>query len=108
MTLVGNAQTISACSGNPIDEPFAWTRVGLVPVDTAHISGGYAIGNPANDTSDLAFAGTLDIYGGFGDATVAYYQINTALWSGDPSRGGTPPTTATTLAAPLSKLRLHL
>lgn len=102
VVLVGNAQSITACQGPPIEEPFAWTRVGLIPVDAAHISRGYAVGTPGSDDSDLAFAGTLDIYGGFGDATVAYYQVNTAPWSGDPARGGTPPTTATTLAAPLS------
>jgi hypothetical protein len=101
VTLVGNAETISACSGPPIEDPFAWTRVGNIPVDTAHIDGGYAVGFAGSDTSDLAFAGSLDIYGGFGDASVAYYQVNTALWSGDPSRAGTAPTSAATLSASL-------
>ena len=72
--------------------------------DSAHITGGYAVGTPGTDDSDQAFydGGTgLDIYGGFGDPTVAYYQVNTALWGGDPSRGGTPPATSTLLAATL-------
>lgn len=102
VTLVGNPTTIPACQGNPITEPFAWTRVGDTPTDPAHISGGYAVGNPLTDDSDLAFAGWLDIYGGFGDATVAYYQVNLAQWAGDPSRSGTLPTTATTLSAVLN------
>lgn len=102
VTLVGNSQTISACPGTPIEVPFLWTLVGNIPADAAHISGGYAVGTPGTDTSDLAFAGTLDIYGGFGDPTVAYYQVNAALWSGDPSRGGTPPVTSSTIYASLS------
>ncbi|MGB8966304.1 MAG: hypothetical protein WCB99_11745 [Candidatus Cybelea sp.] len=101
VTLVGNAQTISACTKPPVEDPFAWTRVGLIPTDAAHITGGYAVGAAGTDDSDLAFAGTLDIYGGFGDTTVAYYQVNAALWTGDPSRSGTPPTTAATISASL-------
>ncbi len=101
VTLVGNASTISACPGNPIEDPFAWTRVGTIPTDPAHIDKGYALGTALSDTSDLAFAGTLDIYGGFGDPTVAYYQVNAALWGGDPARGGTPPATSSLIAATL-------
>ena len=102
VTLVGNSQTITACVAPPVEDPFAWTRVGNIPVDPAHISGGYAVGTPGADSSDLAFAGSLDIYGGFGDPTVAYYQVNAAPWGGDPSRGGTPPTTSSTISASLS------
>jgi|SRR5271165_1243428 len=102
VTLVGNSQAVGACPGNPIDVPFAWTLVGCTPTDVAHISGGYAVGSPGTDASDLAFAGTLDIQGGFGDATVAYYQVNAALWSGDPSRSGTPPTTSALVSSSLS------
>ncbi len=101
VTLVANSQAISVCQPPPVTDPFAWTRVGNIPVDPAHISGGYAVGTPGADASDLAFYGTLDIYGGFGDPTVAYYQVNTAQWGGDPSRGGTPPTTSALLSASL-------
>jgi hypothetical protein len=101
VTLVGNQETIPACPSQPVDEGFAWTRVGNIPADTAHISGGYAVGTPGKDTSDLAFAGGLDIYGGFADPTAAYYQVNLGQWTGDPSRGGTPPTTTTLLGATL-------
>jgi hypothetical protein len=107
VTLVANSQAISVCQPPPVTDPFAWTRVGLIPVDPAHISGGYAVGTLGTDNSDLAFYGTLDIYGGFGDPTVAYYQVNTAQWSGDPSRSGTPPTTSALLSA-LVQLRVHL
>ncbi len=102
VTLVGNSQTISACPGTTVSDPFAWTRVGVIPTDSAHISGGYAVGTPGTDASDLAFYGTLDIYGGFGDPSVAYYQVNAAPWGGDPSRGGAPPTTSSTISASLS------
>jgi hypothetical protein len=101
VTLVANSQAVTSCPPQQITDPFAWTRVGLIPVDTAHISGGYAVGTSGTDNSDLAFAGTLDIYGGFGDPTVAFYQVNTAPWGGDPSRGGTPPSTSTLLSAAL-------
>ncbi len=105
VTLVGNSQTISACPPTTVTDPFIWTLVGLIPANSAHISGGYAVGTPGSDDSDLAFydaGNVLNIYGGFGDPTVAYYQVNTALWSGDPSRGGTPPTTSTLLTATLN------
>jgi hypothetical protein len=101
VTLVGNSQTISACSNPPVDEGFAWTRVGNIPADPAHISGGYAVGTPGTDTSDLAFAGGLDIYAGFGDPNVACYQVNAGQWTGDPSRGGTAPGSASPISANL-------
>lgn len=105
VTLVANAQAITACGNNGVDEGFAWTRVGNIPVDPAHIAGGYAVGGPSNgfsaDTSDMAFAGGLDLYAGFGDPNVAYYQVNAGLWSGDPSRGGTAPVSNSLLGASL-------
>jgi hypothetical protein len=112
VTLVGNSQTISSCPNTQVPEGFGWTRVGNIPADTAHISGGYAVGGPANglsaDTSDLAFAGTLDIYGGFADTSVAYFQVNAGQWTpgpppnpADPSRGGTPPGSSSTVAPTL-------
>ncbi len=101
VTLVGNSQTITACSNPPVDEGFAWTRVGNIPADPSHIAGGYAVGNPGTDTSDLAFAGGLDIYAGFGDPTVAFYQVNAGQWTGNPSRGGTAPSSASPISASL-------
>lgn len=100
VTLVGNSQTISACSNPPV-EGFAWTRVGNIPADSAHISGGYAVGTPGSDNSDLAFYAGLDIYAGFGDPTVFCYQVNAGQWTGDPSRGGTAPAASSPISANL-------
>ena len=101
VTLVGNSDTISACSNPPVTDGFAWTRVGNIPADAAHIANGYAVGTPGTDTSDLAFAGVLDLYAGFGDPTVACYQVNAGLWGGDPARGGTAPASTSTLSVTL-------
>jgi hypothetical protein len=89
VVLVGNSQTVEHCSGDPLPESgFAWTRVGLIPV--ANIHAGYA--DSFGGTNDLAFFGTLDLYGGFAPGSgVQYYQVEAAQWGGDPSRGGTPP-----------------
>jgi hypothetical protein len=91
VTLAGNELSIRACPGDPRPaEGFVWTRVGNTLVDT--IVDGYAQGNPASDASDMAFAGELDIFGGFAAGSgVAYYQVNAAQWSGNPARGGTQP-----------------
>jgi len=91
VTLVGNERTISACGGDPLpDHGFAWTRVGNTLVNT--IVEGYAQGSAADNASDMAFTGTLDIFGGFAPgSTAAYYQVNAAPWTGDPARGGTAP-----------------
>jgi hypothetical protein len=90
VTLVGNAQTISACGGDPLPaQGFVWTRVGNTLVNT--IVDGYAQGNPAGNDSDMAFAGGLDIFGGFAPGSpVAYYQVNAAPWSGNPAREDVP------------------
>ena len=91
VTLVGNEQTITAC-GNDTHPAhgFVWTRVGNTLVNT--IVNGYAQGNPAGNDSDMAFTGTLDIFGEFALASpVAYYQVLAGQWSGNPARGGTPP-----------------
>lgn len=101
VTLFGNQESISACPGGPKPaQGFVWTRVGNITVDTIH--GGYADGVTGSDTSDMAFAGTLDIYGEFaGTSSVAYYQVNAGQWSGDPSRGGTAPASSTPISADL-------
>ncbi len=87
VTLLANNLAVTHCPGDPPpDEGFAWTRVGNITVDTIHQ--GYADGTPGSDTSDLAFAGTLDIFGGFaGSSGVSYYQVDAAQWAGDPARG---------------------
>ena len=102
VTLVGNSQTITACSNPPVDEGFARTRVGYIPADPSHIAEGYAAGDPGTDTSGLAFAGELYIYAGFGDPTVAYYHVNAGQWTGNPSRGGTAPSSASPISASLN------
>src|SRR5260370_22119501 len=91
VTLVANDLAISHCPGDPPpDEGFAWTRVGNITVDKIHQ--GYADGAPGSDTSDLAFGGTLDIYGGFaGGSGVSYYQVDAGQWTGEPARRGGAP-----------------
>ncbi len=90
VTLVGNSQTITACGGDPLPaQGFVWTRVGNTLVNT--IVDGYAQGNPAAHESDMAFAGGLDIFGGFAPgSSAAYYQVNAAPWSGNPAREDVP------------------
>jgi hypothetical protein len=101
VTLVGNAQTIEVCDpGNKPLHGFVWTRVGNITVN--HIHGGYADGVAGTDTSDMAFAGQLDIYGEFAAGSpVAYYQVDAGQWTGNPSRGGTAPATSTPISAEL-------
>jgi hypothetical protein len=100
VTLVANAQAITACPGGPQPESgFAWTRVGLVTVD--QIVDGYT-NWWGGDAIDAAFGGTLDIYGAFAPGTnVSYYQVDAGQWSGDPARGGTAPASSSPLAADL-------
>jgi hypothetical protein len=99
VTLVASPRAITACPPPP-PQPrgFAWTRVGNITVDTIH--GGYADGH-GNDTSDLAFAGQLDIYGEFAVGAAQFYQVNAGQWSGNPSRGGTVPSFSTPISASL-------
>ena len=101
VTLVANDRAITACGGDPQPEHgFAWTRVGNITVDLIHQ--GYADGFAGTDTSDLAFAGTLDIYGQFAPGTpVSYYQVGAGQWTGDPARGGTTPASSPLLGADL-------
>jgi hypothetical protein len=91
VTLAGNDQTVAVCPGDPPPaHGFAWTRVGNTYVDT--IVDGYAQGSPGSDESDMAFAGGLDVFGGFApNSGVAYYQINATPWIGNPARGGSVP-----------------
>jgi len=99
VVLVGNSQTVAHCSGDPLPlSGFAWTRVGIIPV--ADIHAGYA--DAFGSTTDLAFAGALDIYGGFAPSSgVAYYQVESAQWMGDPARGGSLSGSPTPISADL-------
>jgi hypothetical protein len=96
VTLVGNKATVTSCGTDPRPaQGFVWTRVGNTLVD--NISGGYANGSGTGNDSDMAFTGALDIYGEFALASpVSYYQVLAGDWSGDPSRGGTAPSSAGT------------
>jgi len=100
VTLTTNDQAITACSPGPIVESgFAWTRVGSVLVD--HIDQGYAEWW-GGDSNDAAFAGSLDIYGGFAPGTpVACYQVEAGQWTGNPARGGTAPGSSSPISADL-------
>ncbi len=100
VTLTTNNQAITACSPGPIVESgFAWTRVGSVLVD--HIDQGYAEWW-GGDSNDAAFAGSLDIYGGFAPGTpVACYQVEAGQWTGNPARGGTAPGSSSPISADL-------
>ena len=93
VTLVGNSETSTLCNPQcPPESGFVWTNVGNI--DVSNISLGYAEppGTSGTDYQDMAFAGTLDLYGQFATgAGVSYYQVEAALWSGDPARGGTAP-----------------
>jgi len=63
------------------------SRISLV----SNIHDGYADGD-GSDASDLAFTGTLNIYGEFASGSpVSYYQVHAAPWSGNPARGGAAP-----------------
>ncbi len=99
VTLVAKEGAITACPGDtPPESGFAWTRVGNITVD--HIHQGYADGFAGTDTSDLAFGGTLDIYGQFAPGTPAsYYRVQAGQWTGNPARPGH---TAPASSAPLS------
>jgi hypothetical protein len=102
--LVGNASTITVCSGDPKPaHGFVWTRVGNTTVD--HINHGYADGAAGSDASDLAFFASPDIYGEFAPAAnVAFYQVNAGVWGGstaNPSRGGTQPASHSPISAEL-------
>jgi hypothetical protein len=101
VTLVVNDSAVTVCPPDPQPESgFAWTRVGNITVD--HIHQGYADGFAGTDSSDLAFAGTLDIYGQFAPGTpVSYYQVEAGQWSGNPARGGTAPASSSPLGVDL-------
>jgi len=97
VTLVGNQQTSTVCNPScPPESGFVWTNVGNV--DVSDINQGYAEfpGTAGTDDQDLPFGGNLDLYGQFAaTSNVAYYQVIGGEWTGNPARGGTPPTPGT-------------
>jgi hypothetical protein len=106
VTLVGASGTSTTCQPLcPPESGFVWTNVGYI--DVSDISQGYAeVPGLPNDYRDMAFAGTLDLYGMLPVGTsVAYYQVEAAPWTGtgNPARGGTPPLagSAVPVGAPL-------
>jgi hypothetical protein len=104
VTLIANNNAISVCPPPPVCEGFAWVSVGNPGTLVTDIVNGYAKGTPGTDTADLAFNGFLNLYGGFSDPGIPFYQVWSGLWTGNenPARGGTAPGTAQTLALPLS------
>jgi hypothetical protein len=101
VVLVGNNQTIGQCNqGPPPETGFVWDSVGGISVQWIHQ--GYADGTAGTDTSDLAFGGTLYIFGQVAPGTpMAYFQVSAGQWIGDPARGGTAPGLSQDLNVPL-------
>ncbi|MGD0011867.1 MAG: hypothetical protein ABSE93_25420 [Terriglobia bacterium] len=98
VTLVGNNLSIGACPITEVPEGFTWTSVGGGPptqVLVPDITLGYANGTAGNDASNMAFAGTLNLYGAIG-SNIAFYQVLAGQWdgNGNPARGGTAPVTS--------------
>jgi hypothetical protein len=104
VTLVANDQAISVCPPPIVCEGFAWVSVGNPGTLVPNIVNGYAKGSPGTDASDMAFNGTLNIYGGFSDSSIPFYQVWAGFWTGNdnPARGGTPPATAAPISLPLT------
>jgi hypothetical protein len=105
VTLVGNASTSTICSpGCPPETGFVWTNVGNVEV--ADISLGYAYPAAAGDNRDLAFAGSLELFGMLAPGLVSYYQVYGAQWTGNAARGGVAPSpgSGAPVAAPLDRV----
>ncbi len=104
VTLVGNSQSLGVCPPPTVCEGFAWVSVGNPGTLVTEIANGYAKGSPGTDASDMAFAGTLNIYGGFSDLSIPFYQVYAGLWGGNanPARGGTNPAASLPISLPLS------
>lgn len=104
VTLIGNSQSVAVCPPPVVCEGFAWVSVANPGILVTDITNGYANGTPGTDASDMAFAGTLNIYGGFSDPGIPFYQVSAGLWTGNanPARGGVSPATSQPLSLPLS------
>ena len=102
VSLTGNSLSLGVCGGPIVCEGFSWTQVGSTLI--SQITNGYANGTPGSDAADMAFAGTLNIYGAFADPTIPLYQVLAGLWSGNrnPARGGIAPVAPNPLSLGLS------
>ena len=69
-----------------------------------NITNGYANGTAGADASNMAFLGSLNIYGGFNDLSIPFYQVWEGLWTGNanPARGGIAPGPSLPISIPLS------
>lgn len=104
VTLIANSQALGVCPPPIVCEGFAWVSVGNPGTLVPNIVNGYAKGTPGTDASDMAFNGYLNIYGGFSDPSIPFYQVWAGFWGGNqnPARGGTAPVTSMPLSLPLS------
>jgi len=102
VTLIGNNQSLGLCPPPTTSEGFTWTTVGTTLV--TDITNGYANGTPGTDASDMAFTGTLNLYGAFADPSIPFYQVLAGVWTGNdnPARGGVSPSTYQPLSVALS------
>jgi hypothetical protein len=105
VALTGNASSVGACTVQPQSGPntFAWISVGDEPggISVADISMGYANGAVGTPASNMAFAGQLNLTGGFAGAGFAYYQVLAAPYLGAnlPGAPATGPNPARSSAA---------
>lgn len=104
VTLVGNSQSIGVCPPQKICDGFGWVSVGNPGILVEDITNGYANGTAGADASNMAFVGSLNIYGGFNDQSIPFYQVYAGLWTGNanPARGGAAPGPALPISIPLS------
>jgi hypothetical protein len=104
VTLVGNSQSVGICPQPKVCEGFGWISVGNPGILVENITNGYANGTPGMDASDMAFLGSLNIYGGFNDSSIPFYQVWAGLWTGNenPARGGVAPGPSLPISIPLS------
>ena len=104
VTLVGNNQSLGVCPPPRVCEGFAWVSVGNPGTLVTDITNGYANGTPGTDVSNMAFTGDLNIYGGFSDPSIPFYQVWAGLWTGNanPARGGVAPGASLPISLPLS------
>jgi hypothetical protein len=104
VTLVGNSQSIAVCPPPTTCEGFAWTSVGSPGTLVSEITNGYANGTAGTDAANMAFTGSLNIYGAFSDSSIPFYQVWAGLWTGNanPARGGVAPAASLPISLPLS------
>jgi hypothetical protein len=104
VALTGNSQTAGSCQVQSNGEcGFEWSSVGDMPGGTAvgDITSGYANGAPGSVCSNMAFNGSLDLWGNFGGDCFAFYQVQASQWNGNPARGGSNPGVYEPLSAAL-------